>query len=131
MSPLASTSTSNTRLPMLAASNAVAAAIVLLPTPPLPVKNNSRRSSSSGAGPIIMNRRSRHARRLAPATKSDLATARVGGNLHVRDLVGRDADAPTLGIGEPQNTVAPDRALDRLRHRVDRIVGLHRELARR
>src|SRR5262249_39020400 len=125
MSPLASTSTSRTRLPTSAASSAVAAATVLLPTPPLPVKKRSLRSRSSGAGPFT-------ATVALARAEADLAAARVGGDLDVRDLVDRYADAPSFRVGEPQQRVAvADRALDGGRDTVDRVVGLDGELAGR
>src|SRR5262245_15676705 len=125
MSPFASTSTRRTRFPTSAANSAVAAATVLLPTPPLPVKKRSLRSRSSGVGPFT-------ATGALARAEADLAAARVGRDLDVRDLVDRHADPPPLRIGQPQQRVAvADRALDGGRDAVDRVVGLDGELAGR
>src|SRR6185437_10862242 len=86
----ASTSTSRTRLPWSAASNAVAAVTVLFPTPPLPVKKSSRRSSSPLTGEVL------------PA-EPDALVAPVLVELDVRDPSCRDTDPATLGVGQPHH----------------------------
>src|SRR6185436_212481 len=48
-----------------------------------------------------------------PAAEADLAIRRVTGDFDVRELVGRDADLATLGIGEPhQRALSVDRSFD-------------------
>src|SRR4051812_21618321 len=101
--PLASTSHSRVFLPRSAASRANAAAMVVLPTPPLPVTKISLRSRRSGAEGTNQKRR--------PVTRSAGGEADPPffgrtAELHVGDLVGRDADPPTAAVGEPEHSLA-------------------------
>src|SRR5207253_109975 len=61
----------------------------------------------------------------------DLAFRGITGNLDVRELVRRNADLATLGVGEPQQRIAlPYRGLDGGTHGARVVVHLEDELAR-
>ena len=102
MSPLASTSTSSTRLPMLGREQrgrrghrALADAALAREEEAAPVEQVGRR-----AGHGLRYR----------APKPTLRSASSAGDLDVRDLVDRDADAPALRVGEPQQRASARRA---------------------
>src|ERR1700733_11116427 len=103
-SPLASTSQTKTRLPCSAASWASPAATVVLPTPPLPVTNTSRRSSKLGV-PLTASAPVPPSSSSSGSAEPDAPVPRGGPGLDVGDLDDRDAHAPPLAIGQPEDTV--------------------------